>query len=102
MKKQWLSKFKSWFGTSAHPAHTFSPLGHTGKVTQTVGQGRAGMIILEGELWQAEVLAQDGLGLPADIEIGQFVKVVKQEGLKLYVVPTATHSNYGWDKLNDE
>jgi membrane protein implicated in regulation of membrane protease activity len=97
MKKQWLSKFKDWFGTAARPEHSFSPLGYTAKVTQTVGQGRSGMILLNGELWQAEVLAQDGSGLPAEIGIGEYVKVVKQEGLKLYVVPTVAHYNYGWE-----
>jgi membrane protein implicated in regulation of membrane protease activity len=102
MKKQWLNKFKDWFGTAAHPSHTFSPLGHTGKVTRTVGQGHAGMIMLEGELWQAEILAQDGSGLPAEIETGALVKVVKQEGLKVYVVPAAAHPNYGWEQVKDE
>jgi len=42
----------------------------------------SGYVLVQGELWKAEIAEAD-----QPIESGKFVRVVKMEGLKLFVVP---------------
>jgi membrane protein implicated in regulation of membrane protease activity len=72
-------------------------VGKVAVVRTPVGQGKSGTIMVDGELWQAQIKAKDGEGLPPELETGCKVKIVAQEGLKLLVEPLPETEKSGWD-----
>lgn len=61
-------------------------IGETGEVTDDIG-GEKGMIFVHGELWRAVPAAGNGPG--GTIPKGTKVRVVKVDGLRLYVEPAS-------------
>jgi membrane protein implicated in regulation of membrane protease activity len=62
-------------------------VGREARVMTSVGQGYRGTVKVEGELWAARLLAQDGTDQPAELEVGRRVRIVEQRDLLLLVEP---------------
>lgn len=75
-------------------------VGRIGLVTKPLSQGHEGLIEVESELWLARLVARDGTGWPAELEIGTPVRIVEQRDLLLLVEPSAPEPQ-GW-KVKDE
>jgi membrane protein implicated in regulation of membrane protease activity len=73
-------------------------VGREAVVTSPVGQGFRGTVKLEGELWLARLVAQDGKGYPAELESGARVRVVEQHDLLLLVEPLPQATPPGWQE----
>ncbi len=75
----------------------FHMVGKEGQVRTPLGQGITGTVLVEGELWQAQLLARDGADLPPELEPGYRVRVVGQDGLKLLVEPVPGQTRSPWE-----
>ena len=73
-------------------------VGREAIVISPVGQGFRGTVKLEGELWLARLVAQDGKGYPAELESGSRVRVVEQHDLLLLVEPLPQATTQGWQE----
>lgn len=74
-------------------------IGREAVVVSPVGQGFRGTVKLEGELWLARLVAEDGKGYPAELESGARVRVVDQQDLLLLVEPLPVNAPQGWHNL---
>jgi membrane protein implicated in regulation of membrane protease activity len=75
---------KARLGRHDIPTNTDALLGKTMRVVEAIGPGHAGRVKYEGDEWRAEA---DSPGL-APLEPGRNVRVVRIDGVTVYVVPT--------------
>ncbi|NWJ98928.1 MAG: NfeD family protein [Chloroflexi bacterium] len=98
----WRTRFKGSaqrlpYQNPKRPRPLIEIVGRNAVVMTPVGQGFRGTVEVEGELWAASLLAQDGRGQPTEIEVGRRVRIMEQRDLLLLVEPLPEAPlNWNW------